>query len=81
MDAPTVRSINELTYANLPLESQVQVRQLVNNLNQLIQHINGKDDIFTVGPFSRILGTELDALTAAKTRRKVRKLNYLLFLK
>ncbi|XP_057371018.1 sec1 family domain-containing protein 2-like isoform X1 [Daphnia carinata] len=70
VDAPTVRSINELTYANLPLESQVQVRQLVNNLNQLIQHINGKEDIFTVGPFSRILGTELDALTAAKTRRK-----------
>lgn len=71
VDAQTVRSINDLNNANLPLESQVQVRQLVHNLNQLIQHINGKDEIFTVGPFSRILGTELEALNAAKTRRKV----------
>ncbi|EFX74459.1 hypothetical protein DAPPUDRAFT_307302 [Daphnia pulex] len=70
VDAQTVRSINDLSNANLPLESQVQVRQLVHNLNQLIQHINGKDEIFTVGPFSRIIGTELEALNAAKTRRK-----------
>jgi hypothetical protein len=68
-----VRSINDLSNANLPLESQVQVRQLVHNLNQLIQHINGKDEIFTVGPFSRIVGTELEALNSAKIRRKVKK--------
>nr|CAH0110281.1 unnamed protein product [Daphnia galeata] len=70
VEAQTVRSINDLSNAHLPLESQVQVRQLVHNLNQLIQHINGKDEIFTVGPFSRIVGTELEALNSAKIRRK-----------
>lgn len=66
-----MRSINDLTFTYLPQESQVQVRQLVYNLNQLLQHMNGKEEIFTIGSYSRIIGTELDALNAAKTRRKV----------
>lgn len=70
-----MRSINDLTFPNLPLESQAQVRQLVHNLNQLLQHINGKDEIFTVGSFSRIVGTELEALNSAKIRRKVKTAN------
>ena len=68
-----MRSINDLTFAYLPQESQAQVRQLVHNLNQLIHHMNGKEDIFTVGSYSRIVGTELEALNAAKIRRKVRR--------
>ena len=73
-----IRSINELSYSSLPFESQVQVRQLCHNLNQLLQHINGKEEIFTVGSFSRIVGTELEALNAARTRRKVQSFDIVL---
>lgn len=66
-----MRSVNDLTFSNLPLESQSQIRQLVVNLHQLLQHINGKEEVFTVGSISRIVGTELEALNAARTRRKV----------
>lgn len=74
VEASTLRSINDLTFGNLPLESQAQIRQLAHNLNQLLQHMNGKDEIFTVGSFSRIVGTELEALNSAKTRRKVKEM-------
>ena len=76
-----VRSINELTYASLPFESQAQVRQLCHNLNQLLQHVNGKEEIFTVGSLSRIIGTELEALNAARTRRKVNTIVNVLWFK
>ena len=66
-----MRSTNELAFSSLPLESQAQIRQLVQNLHQLLQHINGKEEIFTVGSISRIVGTELEALNAARSRRKV----------
>lgn len=76
-EASAVRSIHDLTFATLPLPFQAQTRQLVNNLNQLLQHINARDEIFTVGSFSRIIGTELEALNAARTRRKVNLYLYL----
>lgn len=64
--------MNDLTFNSLPLEMQANVRQLVYNLNQILQHMNGKEEIYTVGAFSRILGGELEALNAAKLRRKVK---------
>jgi hypothetical protein len=70
----TVRSLNDLTFGNLPLETQAQVRQMAHNLNQILHHINAREDVFTVGPFSRIVGSELESLNAAKNRRKV--INY-----
>lgn len=50
---------------------QANIRQFVYNMNQILQHVNGKEEIYTVGSFSRIVGTELEALNAAKARRKV----------
>lgn len=70
VDGMTVRSINDLQYLNLPLSSQSEVRQLICNLNQVLQHMNAKEEIFTVGSYSRIVGTELEALGSAKLRRK-----------
>ena len=67
----TLHSTNDLTFATLPLEMQGQVRQLVFNLHQLLQHLNAREEIFTVGSMSRILGAELEALGAARNRRRV----------
>jgi len=68
--APTVKSVNDVTLTTLPFEWQVPVRQLTNQLHLLLQHVDAKEDIFTVGPLSRIVGLELEALASAKNRRK-----------
>ena len=66
-----MRCINDVQYWHLPLHSQSQVRQLVSNLNQVLQHMNAKEEIYTVGNYSRIVGSELEALNLARLRRKV----------
>ena len=70
-DGMTVRCINDVQYWHLPLNSQCQIRQLVSNLNQILQHMNAKEEIYTVGSYSRVVGAELEALNSARTRRKV----------
>jgi len=69
-DGMTVRCINDVQYWHLPLNSQCQIRQLVSNLNQILQHMNAKEEIYTVGSYSRVVGAELEALNSARTRRK-----------
>ena len=61
---------------NLPRETQGKVRQLVYNVHQILQHINAKEEIYTVGSLSRIIGSELECLNAGKLRRKVKSFDF-----
>lgn len=47
------------------------VRQLVSCIHSLLQGMNAREDIYSLGHTARIVGTELDALTPARLRRKV----------
>ena len=63
-------SQEDLTYDILPHELQVATQQFVTCLHQMFQMMSVKEDVFTVGSFSRVLGQQLDQLPQAKHRRK-----------
>ena len=62
---------DDLSFDILPLELQINMMQFVSCLHQMFQMMNVKEDIFTMGSFSRILGQHLDQLPQAKHRRKM----------
>lgn len=52
-------------FETLPYELQVQIRMFANSFASVFQMLNYKEDIFTIGPFSRIVGEVLE-----KNRKK-----------
>jgi hypothetical protein len=71
--APTSSSASEETAVSfdaLPLELQVVTSHFVSSLHSLFQMMDTKEDIFSVGSFSKMLGSQLEQLSAARNRRK-----------
>ena len=61
----------QLEYASLPPETQVVAQHFVSSLNALFQAIDVAEDVFSVGAFSKMLGSRLEQLASARNRRKV----------
>merc|ERR1719277_1359435 len=59
-----------LDYASLPRETQVAAQHFVSSLNALLQAMDVAEDIFSVGAFSKMLGSRLEQLASARNRRK-----------
>ncbi|XP_042214402.1 sec1 family domain-containing protein 2-like isoform X2 [Homarus americanus] len=66
-----VENLGEVEFHHLPNEMRIMVRQFVVCLHSLLQGMNARDEIYTIGHTSRIIGTELDAFTPARQRRKM----------
>lgn len=69
-DLQSVSENGNLVYEALPYEVQVSVSHLTTSLHALFQMLNIKEDIFTVGSFSRMVGEQLEGLHSARQRRK-----------
>ena len=54
----------------LPIEVKVKLRDLASSFNSLFSALQAKEEIFTVGSMSRILGEQLEAMQSARNRRK-----------
>ncbi|XP_068243178.1 sec1 family domain-containing protein 2-like isoform X2 [Palaemon carinicauda] len=65
-----VESLGEVEFHHLPREMRIAVRHFIVCINSLLQGMNARDEIYTIGHTSRIIGTELDAFNSAKQRRK-----------
>ncbi|KAK7072848.1 Sec1 domain-containing protein 2 [Halocaridina rubra] len=65
-----VESLGEVEYHHLPREMRIIIRQFVVCIHSILQGLNARDEIYTIGHTARIIGTELDAFNPAKQRRK-----------
>ncbi|MPC26511.1 Sec1 family domain-containing protein 2 [Portunus trituberculatus] len=63
--------LGEVEFHHLPHEMRVCVRQLVAAMHSLLQGMNAREEIFTMGQTAHIVGTELDVFPPARQRRKV----------
>lgn len=64
-------TLNEVEFYHLPHEMRVAVRQLVASLHSLLQGMNAREEIYTIGQTAHIIGSELDVFPPARQRRKV----------
>lgn len=55
----------------MPFEMRIMIRQFVVCIHSLMQGMNARDEIFSVGHTARIIGSELDSFNPARQRRKV----------
>lgn len=62
--------LGEVEFHHLPHEMRVSVRQLVASIHSLLQAMNAREEIFTIGQTAHIIGTELDVFSPARQRRK-----------
>lgn len=65
-----VENLGEVEFHHLPHDSRILIRQLVMCLHSLFQGMDAREEIFTIGHTARIVGTDLDALSIARQRRK-----------
>ena len=59
-----------LDFAALPPETRVVAQHFVSSLNALFQAMDVVEDVFSVGAFSKMLGSRLEQLASARNRRK-----------
>ena len=59
-----------LTLESMSYDLRISVQHFVSFFDSLMQNLCLKEDIFTVGATSRLLGEQLEAFPAAKVRRK-----------
>ncbi|KAG0727468.1 Sec1 family domain-containing protein 2 [Chionoecetes opilio] len=64
-------ALSEVEFHHLPHEMRVCVRQLVASLHSLLQGMDAREEVFTLGQTAHIIGTELDVFPPARQRRKV----------
>ncbi|XP_069954585.1 sec1 family domain-containing protein 2-like isoform X2 [Cherax quadricarinatus] len=65
-----VENLGEVEFHHLPFEMRILVRQFVVCIHSLLQGMNAREEVYTVGHTSRIIGTELDTFNPARQRRK-----------
>ena len=58
-------------YASFGQNELNELRALVSTLNEMLDHLDAKDDCFSLGILSAIAANELNVLAASKQRRKV----------
>ncbi|KAK3865275.1 hypothetical protein Pcinc_029107 [Petrolisthes cinctipes] len=66
----SLENLGEVEFSHLPHDLRVLIRQLVSCVHSLLQGMNAREEIYTLGHTARIIGTELDAFTPARLRRK-----------
>ncbi|XP_037803217.1 sec1 family domain-containing protein 2-like [Penaeus monodon] len=65
-----VESLADVEFHHLPFEMRIMIRQFVVCIHSLMQGMNARDEIFSVGHTARIIGSELDSFNPARQRRK-----------
>ncbi|XP_078494470.1 sec1 family domain-containing protein 2 [Ciona intestinalis] len=65
-----INRLSNVHFYALPTNYQLQIRNLAASLNNLFEALDCKDDLFVVGNTSRLIGTQLANLPAARQRRK-----------
>ncbi|KAK2189953.1 hypothetical protein NP493_92g01011 [Ridgeia piscesae] len=61
---------NDLEMSQLPQELQLRLKGLVCSLNATLEQLSLTEDIYSLGPTSRMVAVDLANFTWAKTRRK-----------
>jgi hypothetical protein len=59
-------------YTNFGQNEMNELRALGGSLNEMLEHLDAKDDCFTLGVLSAIVANELNNSAISKQRRKVR---------
>ena len=62
---------DEVEWQHLPLKLRITIRQFVVNLHSMLQGLDAREEIFTLGHTARLIGTDLEAYSPARQRRKV----------
>ncbi|XP_078685938.1 sec1 family domain-containing protein 2-like isoform X1 [Branchiostoma floridae x Branchiostoma belcheri] len=60
----------KIDFSHLSTDLQIWIKMLVSNLSSLFEGLNVREDCYAVGPFSRVIASELANLNSAKNRRK-----------
>ncbi|TRY61659.1 hypothetical protein TCAL_13536 [Tigriopus californicus] len=60
----------EWSLDHLPCDLQFKAMEFVQALDSILQTLDVKEDIFTIGRFSKVVGEQLESLTSGKLRRK-----------
>ncbi|XP_062858163.1 sec1 family domain-containing protein 2 isoform X2 [Trichomycterus rosablanca] len=63
-------SLSDIDMPSLPSDLQMKIKILVSGLNVLFESSDTREEIFSVGPTSRLIATELANQPQAKIRRK-----------
>lgn len=72
-DFPASKSsegIFEWSLDHIPFHSRVNVLEFVQAFDSLLQTLDIKEDIFTMGKLSKLIGVQLESFSKGKTRRK-----------
>ncbi|CAH1271998.1 SCFD2 [Branchiostoma lanceolatum] len=68
---PAYSSMFPLTPSDMDSIRQMRIaRMLASNISSLFEGLNVREDCYAVGPFSRVIASELANLNSAKNRRK-----------
>ncbi|XP_013412242.1 sec1 family domain-containing protein 2 [Lingula anatina] len=69
-DKKSFESLAEIETHHLPKHLQLKVKMLAATLNDVFEELHLQDDPYSVGPFSRLVATELANYPGARHRRK-----------
>ncbi|XP_005111562.1 sec1 family domain-containing protein 2 isoform X1 [Aplysia californica] len=69
-DSKSIQSLEDVECSNLPEALQQQIKMLSSGLHALLQVLDVREDIYSVGHTSRLIATELESYPPARSRRK-----------
>lgn len=69
-EAKVLEKSSDIGFAHLPSDVQTCVKVLVGLMNSLFDNLAVTEEVFSVGPLSRVVAAELANLPMARTRRK-----------
>ncbi|KAK3763174.1 hypothetical protein RRG08_035856 [Elysia crispata] len=69
-EADPMEQLSDLEVSYLPQRLQAEIRELSSGLHALLQGLDVKEDIYSMGHTARLVATELDAYPPGRARRK-----------
>ncbi|CAL1535071.1 unnamed protein product [Lymnaea stagnalis] len=69
-DPKPIEGLKDLELSHLPDNLQLQIKLLASGLHALLQGLDVKEDIYSIGHTSRLVAAELDSYPPARMRRK-----------
>ncbi|GFO32232.1 sec1 family domain-containing protein 2-like [Plakobranchus ocellatus] len=69
-DARSLDHLSDLELSHLPVALQAEIQELSSGLHALLQSLDVREDIYSVGHTARLVATQLDSYPPARARRK-----------
>lgn len=70
-DTKSIEQLSDLELSHLPQALKAQIQELSSGLHALLQGLDVKEDIYSIGHTARLVATELEAYPPGRARRKV----------